>query len=252
MADLDCESAETALQSLAAIYGTTQQRLNDFFGSLDLEHHYRQNNPVLSSDQELKRLLEQTVGPQRLDITRSFWFHLTRAKKGVTFSEGILPLDKSLPLVWAMLNELFAGTYHQARICQMQKEGVENFQYMLKTPEPLHWGPFAMLVKDVGKFAESAGNHDYLRTPEIVEDICSGYEARFGENIQSFVEQSLVPTVVKFWTSEPEHSYGLSSAIRYAYACRHNEGVPSSANTCFDGRGMHVPFVRIVYVEQPD
>ncbi|MDQ1761365.1 hypothetical protein RAS14_16485 [Achromobacter aegrifaciens] len=106
-----------------------------------------------------------------------------------------------------------------------------------------------MLVKDIGACAESVGNHDYLKTPEIVEDICNGYEKLYGEKIQSLIEANLVPTVVKFWSEAPEDQCGLESAIYYSYRTHSKMELTSLANTCFDGRNSIAQPNRIVYVE---
>lgn len=250
MADLDCESAESTLRSLSAIYRTDERNLSDFFTSVDLDQHFRKTNPDLQADQELKRMLELAVGPQQRVISRTFWFHLTRVPIGTQFAEGILPLNDALPRVWAMLDGIFSGTHHQCRLRQMRQEGVANLQYNLKVPDSTHWGPYAMLVREIAFCAESASNHDYLKIPEIVEDICNGYAARFDEDIQSVVERSLVPMIVKLWMSEPEHQYGLSSAIYYAYASHNKEKLSWLANTCFDGHGQRIPNERIMSVLQ--
>jgi hypothetical protein len=248
MAELDCESPESVLCSLATIYGTDERQLSNFFASLDLEEHFRRTTPELPADRELQRLLETAIGPQRIAISRTYWFHLTRVPSGTLFGEGILPLNEALPKVWAMLDDILAGTHHQAQIRQLRQARVPNSHFNLKVPDRAHWGPYAMLVREIAFCADSVSHHDYLKLPEIVEDICNGYAQRFGEDIQSTGEQALAPTIVKFWMSEPEHTYGLSSAICYAYASRNKEEPRGSANTCFDGNGQRVPAERIVSI----
>ena len=81
------------------------------------------------------------------------------------------------------------------------------------------------------------------------EDICNGYKDVYGESIQPLIEDCLVPTVVKFWSEDPEDQYGLESAIYYAYLTHHKMELTHSANTCFDGRNSTVQPNRIVYVE---
>lgn len=247
---LDCENPASAVESLAQIYDTTQDCLFDFFRSFDIDEHYELNIPELSGAQEIRRILEERFGPVQRFITRTYWYHLSRTVKGASFEEGVLPLNAALPRIWQMLFRMFEGSHHADRLRSMAEQGVENFQYNYKTPDPLHWGPYGMLVKDIGFCAAAVTNHDYLKIPEIIEDICCGYESRFGERIQPTVEKSLVPTIVKFWAEDAECMHGLTPAIYYAYlSCRGLE-LSSSANTCFDGRGKVVPKDRIVYVEQ--
>ena len=250
MAHLDCECPATALQSIADVYEAKPEAIQQFFCSFDIDEHYERNNPEMFGDEEMRRLLEARFGEPKNAITRTYWFHLTRAEAGAKFGAGILPLNIALPSIWEVLIRIMGNTHQSDRLKTMRAEGVRNFQYNLKTPERSHWGPYAMLVKEIGSYAAIAGNHDYLKTPEIIEDICLGYKERFGEDIQSKIEDALVPTIVKFWTEEPDHLYGLSSAIYYAYlSCRALE-MSYLANTCFDGSGTAVPSERIVYVEQ--
>lgn len=250
MAHLDCENPVTALESLAKIYDADPNAIRQFFCNLDIDEHYERNRPELSGDEEMRRLLEVHFGEPKNAISRTYWFHLTRTKSGEEFSSGILPLNAVLPNIWEMLIRIMSLTPHAERLKVMREKGVQNFQFNFKTPDSLHWGPYAMLVKEIGSHAANVGNHDYLKLPEIIEDICLGYEERFGENIQSTIENSLTPTIVKFWTEESDHLYGLSSAIYYVYlSCRRLE-LSGLANTCFDGSGAAVPNERIVYVEQ--
>lgn len=250
MAHLDCESAETALESIANIYNVAPNELRQFFCEFDIDEHYERNRPELSGNDEVRRILELHFGEPKNNVCRTYWFHLSRTEFGAKFESGIHPLNSVLPNVWAMVIRAVSKTPHAERLKKMRTEGVENFQYNFKTSDPLHWGPYAMLVKEIGSHADTVSNHDYLKLPEIIEDICRGYKEKFGENIQPTIEKALTPTIVKFWTEEGEHLYGLPSAIYYAYlSCRRLE-LSGLANTCFDGGGIAVPPERIVYVEQ--
>ncbi|PLC51989.1 hypothetical protein CR155_20500 [Pollutimonas nitritireducens] len=233
MAYLDCETVESTISCIAEIYGVQPGQINAFFDRFDIEQHFESRRPERDGAYETKRLLEDLFGQPKNPITRTYWFHLTRVPEGTSFQGGILPLNEALPRIWEMLYKLLSKTKHVSRLREMALNGVADFQYTFKTADSLHWGPYAMLVKDIGVCAESVGNHDYLRIPEIVEDICNGYEKLYSENIQSLVEASLVPTVVKFWSEDPEDQYGLESAIYYAYLVHHKMELTSSANTCF-------------------
>lgn len=250
MASLDCESPDAVLNSLSDIYQVEKVQLIEFLQKLDIDAHYETSKPELDSKEEMRRLLENCFGPPKENITRTCWFHLTRAEAATNFDEGLLPLDIVLPRIWQMLLRIVGNSNHAERLIAMSKEGVSSFQYNLKTTNSLHSGPYAMLIKEIGAFANSVGNHDYLKIPEIVEDICSGYETRFGESIQPIIELALIPTIVKFWSESTDHLYALSPAIYYAYqSCRGLE-LSSLANTCFDGQGKTIPKERISYIER--
>lgn len=247
MADLDCETFESAMTSLCTIFRVEEEQLRGFLTSIDLEQHYRSNHPSGPADDELLRLFEQEHGQDHEQIERVYWFHLTRVHSGASFEDGLLPLGTVLCRIWEMLFTLFSGTPHESRLREMAEAGVQDFQFNLKTNDSLHWGPYAMLVRDIAFACATAHNHDYLRTPEIVEDICSGYQNQFGESIQEVVEERLVPTIVKFWSAY--EGYEIESALYYVYCQVHSQKLTMSANTCFDGGGVAVPYDRIVSVQ---
>jgi hypothetical protein len=74
-----------------------------------------------------------------------------------------------------------------------------------------------MLVKEVAFCPDDLSSHDYLRLPEILEDICSGYQETYGVSIHSQLSQQLVPTIVKFWCDEKIDINCVESALFYAY-----------------------------------
>lgn len=247
MADLDCETFESALMSLCTIFRVEEEQLREFLTSIDLEQHYRSNHPPRHPGDELLSLFEQEHGQDRERIERVYWFHLTRVPSGASFEDGLLPLGAVLCRIWEMLFTLFSETPHESRLREMAEAGVQDSHFNLKTNDSLHWGPYAMLVRDIAFACATAHNHDYLRTPEIVEDICSGYRKQFGESIQEVVEERLVPTIVKFWSEYEGHE--IESALYYVYCQLHSQELTMSGNTCFDGGGVAVPYDRIVSVQ---
>lgn len=250
MSHLDCENLQTTLLSIAKIYEVETKVITAFFDSFDIDEHFAKNSPEGDGAQETRRLLEISLGQPKVKITRTYWFHLTRVPLNTQFEDGIVPLSDALPRVWDTLQHIFAGTHHSQQLKAMELEGVPDFQYNLKTGGPEHWGPYAMLVKEIGSFARAVGHHDYLRIPEIVEDICNGYRGKYGEDIQNQVENALVPTVVKFFSEDPNKQYGLDAAIYYAYVTHRKLGLSHLANTCFEGENLRIPPAQIVYVEQ--
>lgn len=250
MSHLDCENAQTTLSSIGKIYGVDTRAVTKFFDRFDIDEYFAKNSPDGDGAQETKRLLEISLGQPKPEITRTYWFHLTRVPPGTQFEDGIFPLGKALPRVWEALHDIFEDTRHSQRLKAMELGGVPDFQYNLKTKDPFHWGPYAMLVKEIGSFAHEVGNHDYLKTPEIVEDICNGYKSKYDEDIQPQVEAALVPTVVKFFSDDPDKQYGLEAAIYYAYLTHRGLELSHLANTCFEGEGLQIPPAQILYVEQ--
>ena len=93
---LDCESRESALESVSAIYGVSADLLAEFLGTFDLGEHFAKNNPEHRGNEELRIVFESSFGRKLAQIDRVFWFHLTRALQASDFAEGIEPLTASL------------------------------------------------------------------------------------------------------------------------------------------------------------
>ncbi|AWI03207.1 hypothetical protein [Clostridium drakei] len=49
-----------------------------------------------------------------------------------------------------------------------------------------------MVVKDAAFSSEEIGNHDYLKIPEIVEDICVCFEKIYGINLYISNSKSMI------------------------------------------------------------
>ena len=130
--------------------------------------------------------------------------------------KGILPLNQALPL-------LFPKT--------IRTHGYDIFRE----------GPFAMLVKDAAFHSNEMGNHDYLRVPEVIQDM--GRE-------EDFIRKS-VSVIVKFWTEvEFSPKFYLKPILNYIYYTIHHMEFSIDCNTCFDARNRIIEPKKIVYVEQ--
>jgi len=236
---------------VSQLYGVDAGSIDSFFRGFDLEQHCQANDPPHPGDVELRHVFERNFGRRPSEPSRVFWFHLTRAPAGATFSEGILPLTASLAKFWDTVLNVFGGTVHETRLRELRRTGVPAFQYNHKVNDPLHAGPYAMLVRGIASKAEEVGNHDYLRLPEIMEDICTGYQERYGVSLDEALSASLLPTVVKFWSTKDPGDGCIDAALYYLYRTSRNEPLSMYANTCFDGENRAVPSEQIVSVEQP-
>lgn len=245
---LDCESRESAFRTLADILGVSVESLRAELAAIDLEAAYANGVVDGHPDEALWALLTKdlSITPGALDEVR--WFHICRVLPSTTFEQGILPLTEALEGVWRTFDEVFAGTPHGANLKTLRKEGVPNFQYELKVGKPYLAGPFGMLVRESAFRAREMGNHDYLRIPEIMEDICDGYSERFGDPILAALQAALVPCIVKFRSTRTSPTY-LSSAARYLYDIEQGESLTMWSNHVFDGQNKAVPFEDILGVE---
>ena len=232
---IDCENQESAIDSVCGLFRCSSEDLRYQLQQIDIDTIYGEVWPDHPPEEFLYRKLVSAFGsPDRPQSI--YWFHLTRTFPGNDFHEGILPLGIALNLIWDMLLSIFKSTQHYSRLVSMRTSGAGDRLYRLKVPDPFHWGPFAMLVKEAGFHAHRIGNHDYLRLPEIIEDICNCYLEKYGVSIHSDIEGVLVPCIIKFRT-EAENDRCIRPAIYYVYKCIQGEPVSQGANTCFDARG---------------
>lgn len=127
---------------------------------------------------------------------------------------------------------------------------VPSFQHNHKVGKPLLAGPYAMLVRETAFHSHEMGNPDYLWLPEIVEDICNGYQEVTGVKIHDKVCSALIPYVVKFWSREQTGRVCIESAMYYLYAITHGRRLTINATTCFDGMNCTIQREEIVKIEK--
>lgn len=245
---LDCENQEIATKTLGSLFGCSGGDLVSLLNSIDLKSVYQDinNSPDFPHDEYIYRKTTEAFGIHK-SPDYICWFHLTRTFPGNTFDKGILPLGDALVLIWEHLLKIFKGTEHHSHLHKLKENGIENDHYQLKEPNPFHWGPSAMLVRDVAFRAREIGNHDYLRIPEIVEDICNGYYDKYGLNIYDEVFKSLKPCIVKFKSNFRIDEGCVKSALYYIYASIKGDGLSSC--TCFDAQAKKIPPEDILKIE---
>lgn len=197
----------------------------------------------------LKLRFDQNFGSPRQPVIGISWFHLTRTSEGTRFSEGILPLGEALPKIWEMLASILKTKKKKQRLRELRTNGVPNFQFNLKVPQKLLHGPYAMLVRESAFKAVEIGNHDYLELPEIVEDICWGYQETFKESIQEEIRAALRPCIVKFEDRSGTQGDVMKPVLQYCLCKARNGELHLHANTCFDGGCVAVPFESIEQIE---
>ncbi len=191
-----------------------------------------------------------TLGTPTLP-TEFCWFHGTRVPLGTTFEEGILPLGAVVPtLQERLVAELDNPDARAAVQRAFATKGGNSFHFGNKLSHDVHGGPYAILVREVANYANELGQHDYLRMPEIIEDLCEEVRAGCGLNLLPFYEERWRPAMVKFVAPAGDSgAYALGIALRYLHAME-LEGKPDAgAVWCFDGENQAVPAERILKVE---
>jgi hypothetical protein len=253
VATLDCETGETCAASLAALLGVSRADLEAARLRFDLDAFHRDNpHPQEDPDDTLVRSVTGrppgTVVPDAV-----CWFHATRARHGADFSEGVRPLNEMLEALWAQMRVLADGwtTAEEWADFRANMTGDGAFQYHLKADDPMHWGPYAFLVREAIFCPSGLPNHDYLACPEIVEDICIVYGDRFGRDLRGAYRAATRPCIVKF-ISDVSRPDAVDAALRYLHALRWGHELRLSCNTCFDGQSKAVPARSILRVVSPE
>ena len=186
------------------------------------------------------------------DYDRTCWFHLTRTVPSNNFGQGILPLGACLDSIWSFLYLLARkhvspeewgefgrdmGSHHHAGL------------YEMKADDPMYWGPYALLSRDHAFKSYEVGNHDYLRAPEIVEDICICFSQRRDFDLLGAFMKKTRPGIVKFF--DGPRADCVPTAVYHLYNAYRGNICSGECNTCYDGEGVPVPAERILKVEFP-
>lgn len=251
MFELDCESGSSAIKSLSIGFSCTEQMLCNALLSIDIEQIYENEWDSLDipSEQYLYNYIVDTFGDHK-PLTSVFWFHLTRTTEENEFKDGVFPLGQSLDHVWDTMLSLAKDDEIRRNLSSMRHSGVNNYHYSAKHNDPIHWGPYAILVKVVANHSVELAQHDYLAMPEIIEDICNGYESQFGESIIENYEKKLVPKVVKFRSGKEVDIGCIEAALCYAYSFVRDLPPNGGAIYCFDGEGVVVGYSDIESVSK--
>jgi hypothetical protein len=192
MADLDCSSFESALETAAAVLGVAPGPL--------LERPCAFEYGVLP-ESEWRRypyedlLAQHVAGVDHYALRapeRITWFHATRVSPSVDYAEGLLPLLSVHEGIKTNLDRLRAALLPRAERQNVRSSwrsrGGRGYQEKLSSP--FEKGPHAFLVRAVIFQPRALMNHDYLAISEIVEDICQGYGDEDGQAVYEYFLKS--------------------------------------------------------------
>ncbi|UXY16651.1 hypothetical protein N8I74_06425 [Chitiniphilus purpureus] len=247
---LDCETFEATLESLARIFQTTPDTLHTLLSAKEIDAHFEIHWRELPEFKEYVYAIVEKHFGSPLPLDAVCWFHTTRIFPGTNFSEGILPLGAALPALKERLVQAVDDAHIREQLQgALHSNSIIDFHYSNKTQNPIHWGPYAILVKEVALHATELGQHDYLGMPEIIEDICNGFENVTGTNLIPEYSTKLKPAIVKFTHASDRDESCIATALCYAHS-RIQKGIPcANSVTCFDGKNNPVPPRCILRVE---
>lgn len=90
--------------------------------------------------------------------------------------------------------------------------GVED--YRRKVHNEFHWAPYAYLIKEhaLRDYRRFRGLTRYVNVPEVVENICLGFEEKYRIDLLALFKANTSPGVVRFRVDEFEHKHLGGSA----------------------------------------
>ena len=222
MKRLDCENQLTALKSLSDIVGIDAELIWDDFLKYDFVTVYENGRFLCDFLDYLYDSFLEYFAIRNIEINEVCWFHLSRTMHPELFRKhGILPRKQA----YMLLNRVDSTDINPCSpICTKECQG-----------------PFAMLVKDIAFCPDKAGHHDYLRVPELMEDIGLG----------SVYEANGISLIIKFvFKPKFEAKHYLKHVVYYLYCCRHSDELDMYCNTCFNAEGIPVSPESILYIKE--
>ncbi len=242
---LDCQSADSALKSLCTLLCMRKTQLTAALGNLSPSNFEDACNYAPARTVLWDRFVGSGKPPPIPEVV--YWFHATRVPPGTDFRDGIQPLDQRLPMIKRFLKTL-------ARELRLPSPGSSArqtdgaFQYQLKTNDRMHWGPWGFLVRDA-IVQRADETHDYLKAPEIVEDLSQMIMGK--KNALLLIEEfqkRTQPCIVKFRSTAPRQDVA-NVALSYCYHAHWGLGQSLQTNTSFDAEAQVIPFSDIVGIE---
>ena len=111
-------------------------------------------------------------------------------------------------------------------------------------------GPNGVLVRDVLLDPKAYHSSEFVRIPEIVEDICVAARNELHVDLEPRFEVATTPCVVEFATQPRDAHKALTAACWYAEAALRGKTAGGDDAFCnFDGDGVAVPTGDIVFVD---
>ncbi len=171
---LDCESIDSTYNSLSQILGVERKTLEVFFANLDIEHYCDKYGLPGPANEFILSLTAKSLD---LDISKSLfdrtcWFHLTRTFPGNKFEQGILPLGEMINSIWDFLFTLIKDKITNKEWLDFRFQVENNYPnhlaylYRLKAKDSFHWGPYAVLVRDIAFVASKIGGYFPVSIPK--------------------------------------------------------------------------------------
>ncbi|KQY80923.1 hypothetical protein [Pelomonas sp. Root1444] len=246
---LDCESRESAFDSLRQLFGCSVERLRAFLSDASVDEEFSRDYQRLPQFDEFvyQRACAALGTPQVPE--ELCWFHGTRVPPGTNFADGILPLPLALESLKRSIHETLTNDTDRQEVATAFARGDGlTFQLQHKLTSGTEFGPFAMFVLETALNAHATGQHSYVDMPEIIEDLCLEVQASCGRDLLPAFEAAWQPTVVKFVTPAFSPEFHIGVALCYLRSCALHGGPTGSSIANFDGENTAVPASSILRV----
>ncbi|MCM3920140.1 hypothetical protein ND748_00315 [Frankia sp. AiPs1] len=247
---LDCHTPASALRSLTAAFHVREDVLVRAIRERSMEGDFTGEH----EEQAVKAFLSEVN--VEFDSTRfggAYYFHGTRSFDPDSFlREGILPLGQVIERIWSSLYELIGDRITERDWQRFRADlegsgsGHSGFLYRHKVSNASLHGPYALLVRGNHFNPGAIGCHDYLATPEIVQDIGRS----FGHNLQEAFEAASKKCIVKFRSPDVGKA-AVIAAFWYVYSAIRSDHDPAGWASLYgvDCKGSVAPN-DVVGVEQ--
>jgi hypothetical protein len=222
----------------------------------DAELTARQRDPR----HELPRLVAERLGLGAITgFEQVRYFHGTRTLDPESYRRrGLLPLPEVLEDIWDGLGEVAADLLSTSDLGQLREfieaggGGHGGYQYRSKTTDWTQHGPFGEYIREHFLRPHEVTAHDYLRTPELVEDIAYVAADCFGVDLLARFSACATPCIVVFEMPVVDEESAVSAACWYVHAAANGEATTINARGGFHGDGVGVPAAAIRCVEVID
>ena len=261
--DIICRSLDTAIETLANWFQCSKNHIVDYLSynwwekfetyleyCLEQENHDGYNTYF---GEFLYYNLNKPHTSINISEVRIHWFHGTRCLEKGVYDCGIRPLQEIFPYIKEMLDKL---AFENGISFQKENVNFRHFQNLIfhKFNNDGDKGPCAVLNYDTLINPQKYGFHDYIKSPEIIEDYAYSAYGINGDALLEIYRNITQPAIVEFYTFVKdannmgiEHIIGI--LMEYVYYTLHNLEVGLTCNTCYTGKGKGIAKEQILNID---
>lgn len=197
---LDFENTRTIRSSVIRILNIEIKELDEMLSN------WRFSNELPATVEFYNFLKSNNLIKYRVDQVS--WFHLTRTwDQPNLFQDGIKPLNYIIEEIWNNIRSIWLSVSESEFTDFKERHILKSHRYSNKLIHKCNHGPYAVLIKGIGKKLRNEGCHDYFSIPEIIEDIFNEIRNRYNIDLRPEYQRKTKPTIVKFFHSENAELY---------------------------------------------